>query len=162
MHYLHCSDQLVYRVVYAFVPYVRLFTLHHIQYVTLCYKVLEGHHEVYELYPRDNFELWKIKYSVNFSVISSNFLCFFLLLPSFDPASVYCFLTVFNPFIMGGLMMWKVPCLYKTYITHSVCSMCCVSLYSSFQTSFQEIHFQEKEVVLQITSYNLLRFGRYF
>uniref|UniRef100_A0A7N5ZYI2 GPI ethanolamine phosphate transferase 1 n=1 Tax=Anabas testudineus TaxID=64144 RepID=A0A7N5ZYI2_ANATE len=27
---------------------------------------------------------------------------------SFDPASVYCFLTVFNPFIMGGLMMWKV------------------------------------------------------
>ncbi|XP_037549761.1 GPI ethanolamine phosphate transferase 1 [Nematolebias whitei] len=26
----------------------------------------------------------------------------------FDPASVYCFLTVFNPFIMGGLMMWKV------------------------------------------------------
>uniref|UniRef100_A0A667YLM4 GPI ethanolamine phosphate transferase 1 n=1 Tax=Myripristis murdjan TaxID=586833 RepID=A0A667YLM4_9TELE len=29
-------------------------------------------------------------------------------LSSFDPASVYCFLTVFNPFIMGGLMMWKV------------------------------------------------------
>uniref|UniRef100_A0A667YEP8 GPI ethanolamine phosphate transferase 1 n=1 Tax=Myripristis murdjan TaxID=586833 RepID=A0A667YEP8_9TELE len=28
-------------------------------------------------------------------------------LSSFDPASVYCFLTVFNPFIMGGLMMWK-------------------------------------------------------
>ncbi|XP_029002551.1 GPI ethanolamine phosphate transferase 1 isoform X2 [Betta splendens] len=27
---------------------------------------------------------------------------------SFDPASIYCFLTVFNPFIMGGLMMWKV------------------------------------------------------
>ncbi|XP_078137131.1 GPI ethanolamine phosphate transferase 1 [Sander vitreus] len=27
---------------------------------------------------------------------------------SFDPASVYCFLTVFNPFVMGGLMMWKV------------------------------------------------------
>ncbi|XP_036378811.1 GPI ethanolamine phosphate transferase 1 [Megalops cyprinoides] len=27
---------------------------------------------------------------------------------SFDPASIYCFLTVFNPFIMGALMMWKV------------------------------------------------------
>ncbi|XP_075682849.1 GPI ethanolamine phosphate transferase 1 isoform X2 [Rhinoderma darwinii] len=26
---------------------------------------------------------------------------------SFDPASVYCFLTVFNPFGMGALMMWK-------------------------------------------------------
>uniref|UniRef100_A0A8C9TS79 GPI ethanolamine phosphate transferase 1 n=1 Tax=Scleropages formosus TaxID=113540 RepID=A0A8C9TS79_SCLFO len=27
---------------------------------------------------------------------------------SFDPASVYCFLTVFNPFVMGALLMWKV------------------------------------------------------
>ncbi|XP_069075600.1 GPI ethanolamine phosphate transferase 1 [Pleurodeles waltl] len=27
---------------------------------------------------------------------------------SFDPASVYCFLTVFSPFVMGALMMWKV------------------------------------------------------
>jgi len=27
---------------------------------------------------------------------------------SFDPASVYCFLTVFSPFIMGGLLLCKV------------------------------------------------------
>uniref|UniRef100_A0A8D0GNC8 GPI ethanolamine phosphate transferase 1 n=1 Tax=Sphenodon punctatus TaxID=8508 RepID=A0A8D0GNC8_SPHPU len=27
---------------------------------------------------------------------------------SFDPASVYCFLTVFSPFLMGGLLMWKI------------------------------------------------------
>ncbi|XP_039766590.1 GPI ethanolamine phosphate transferase 1 isoform X1 [Ornithorhynchus anatinus] len=27
---------------------------------------------------------------------------------SFDPASVYCFLTVFSPFLMGALMMWKI------------------------------------------------------
>ncbi|XP_009875991.1 PREDICTED: GPI ethanolamine phosphate transferase 1-like, partial [Apaloderma vittatum] len=27
---------------------------------------------------------------------------------SFDPASVYCFLTLFSPFIMGGLLMLKV------------------------------------------------------
>ncbi|XP_063779050.1 GPI ethanolamine phosphate transferase 1 isoform X2 [Pseudophryne corroboree] len=40
---------------------------------------------------------------------------------SFDPASVYCFLTVFNPFVMGALMMWKilipfilVMCSFKT------------------------------------------------
>ncbi|XP_013385617.1 GPI ethanolamine phosphate transferase 1-like [Lingula anatina] len=26
---------------------------------------------------------------------------------SFDPASVYCFLTVFSPFVMGALMLWK-------------------------------------------------------
>uniref|UniRef100_A0A8C3SZX8 GPI ethanolamine phosphate transferase 1 n=1 Tax=Chelydra serpentina TaxID=8475 RepID=A0A8C3SZX8_CHESE len=27
---------------------------------------------------------------------------------SFDPASIYCFLTVFNPFIMGSLLVWKI------------------------------------------------------
>uniref|UniRef100_A0A669C8K0 GPI ethanolamine phosphate transferase 1 n=1 Tax=Oreochromis niloticus TaxID=8128 RepID=A0A669C8K0_ORENI len=42
------------------------------------------------------------------SGVCSHFLYFCFPLPSFDPASVYCFLTVFNPFIMGGLMMWKV------------------------------------------------------
>ncbi|XP_064598792.1 GPI ethanolamine phosphate transferase 1-like [Liolophura sinensis] len=26
---------------------------------------------------------------------------------SFEPASVYCFLTTFNPFLMGALMVWK-------------------------------------------------------
>uniref|UniRef100_A0A8C4EI54 GPI ethanolamine phosphate transferase 1 n=1 Tax=Dicentrarchus labrax TaxID=13489 RepID=A0A8C4EI54_DICLA len=41
--------------------------------------------------------------------IRSHFLHLVSLFSSFDPASVYCFLTVFNPFIMGGLMMWKVP-----------------------------------------------------
>ncbi|KAL8182617.1 UNVERIFIED_CONTAM: hypothetical protein K2H54_058651 [Gekko kuhli] len=33
---------------------------------------------------------------------------------SFDPASVYCFLTVFSPFVMGGLLLWKVSnCVLK-------------------------------------------------
>ncbi|XP_053099818.1 GPI ethanolamine phosphate transferase 1 [Hemicordylus capensis] len=27
---------------------------------------------------------------------------------SFDPTSVYCFLTVFSPFMMGGLLLWKI------------------------------------------------------
>ncbi|XP_071786053.1 GPI ethanolamine phosphate transferase 1-like [Asterias amurensis] len=31
---------------------------------------------------------------------------------SFDTASVYCFLTVFNPFIMGSLMLWKIVILF--------------------------------------------------
>ncbi|KAL7984563.1 hypothetical protein Chor_003133 [Crotalus horridus] len=26
----------------------------------------------------------------------------------FDPTSVYCFLTVFSPFLMGGLLLWKI------------------------------------------------------
>uniref|UniRef100_A0A8D3DYB2 GPI ethanolamine phosphate transferase 1 n=1 Tax=Scophthalmus maximus TaxID=52904 RepID=A0A8D3DYB2_SCOMX len=49
----------------------------------------------------------------------------FYLSPSFDPASVYCFLTVFKPFIMGGLMMWKViipfiivMCTFETIQVH--------------------------------------------
>lgn len=33
-----------------------------------------------------------------------SFSCF----SSFDPASVYCFLTVFSPFMMGGLLVLKV------------------------------------------------------
>ncbi|KAL3858880.1 hypothetical protein ACJMK2_009129 [Sinanodonta woodiana] len=35
---------------------------------------------------------------------------------SFDPASVYCFLTVFDPFVMGALMMWKnvIPFVFVT------------------------------------------------
>lgn len=30
---------------------------------------------------------------------------------SFDPSAVYCFLTVFNPFVMGTLLLWKVAIL---------------------------------------------------
>lgn len=33
---------------------------------------------------------------------------FFSCFSSFDPASVYCFLTVFSPFMMGGLLLLKV------------------------------------------------------
>ncbi|KAK7114393.1 GPI ethanolamine phosphate transferase 1-like [Littorina saxatilis] len=41
---------------------------------------------------------------------------------SFDPASVYCFLTVFNPFVMGAIMMTKVllPFLVVTCMLRAV------------------------------------------
>lgn len=58
--------------------------------------------------------------------------CFLL---SFDPASVYCFLTVFNPFVMGGLMMWKVAH-FKHFFAVYLCSSHSVTL-------------QKWEVVLQ-------------
>ncbi|KAJ6654708.1 hypothetical protein lerEdw1_006669 [Lerista edwardsae] len=35
---------------------------------------------------------------------------------SFDPASVYCFLTVFSPFTMGSLLLWKVSnCIFMEH-----------------------------------------------
>ncbi|XP_013380261.1 GPI ethanolamine phosphate transferase 1 [Lingula anatina] len=41
---------------------------------------------------------------------------------SFDPASVYCFLTVFSPFVMGALMLWKnlIPFLLVTCTFHAI------------------------------------------
>uniref|UniRef100_A0A674IHK5 GPI ethanolamine phosphate transferase 1 n=1 Tax=Terrapene triunguis TaxID=2587831 RepID=A0A674IHK5_9SAUR len=38
----------------------------------------------------------------------SFFFVSFCLFGNFDPASIYCFLTVFNPFIMGSLLVWKI------------------------------------------------------
>lgn len=51
-----------------------------------------------------------LKFETVLRMIEDFIICIhrFLFLSSFDPASVYCFLTVFNPFVMGGLMMWKV------------------------------------------------------
>uniref|UniRef100_A0A6Q2WTX6 GPI ethanolamine phosphate transferase 1 n=1 Tax=Esox lucius TaxID=8010 RepID=A0A6Q2WTX6_ESOLU len=67
----------------------------------------------------DNIDITKIRQLKLDDIRRSYFFVFFIItaffgtgniasINSFDPASVYCFLTVFNPFIMGGLMMWKV------------------------------------------------------
>nr|XP_019942836.1 PREDICTED: GPI ethanolamine phosphate transferase 1 [Paralichthys olivaceus] len=66
-----------------------------------------------------NIDIAKIRHLKLDDIRRSYFFVFFIItaffgtgniasINSFDPASVYCFLTVFNPFIMGGLMMWKV------------------------------------------------------
>lgn len=41
---------------------------------------------------------------------------------SFNPASVLCFLSVFNPFVMGALMLWKIliPCILITCTLRAV------------------------------------------
>lgn len=43
---------------------------------------------------------------------------------TFDPATVYCFLTVFSPFVMGALILWKmvipfifVSCVFNTIVS---------------------------------------------
>uniref|UniRef100_A0A674E8J1 GPI ethanolamine phosphate transferase 1 n=1 Tax=Salmo trutta TaxID=8032 RepID=A0A674E8J1_SALTR len=56
----------------------------------------------------ENIDITKIRQLKLDDIRRSYFFVSFSLVTLFDPASVYCFLTVFNPFIMGGLMMWKV------------------------------------------------------
>ncbi|KAI1889039.1 hypothetical protein AGOR_G00174950 [Albula goreensis] len=67
----------------------------------------------------DNIDITKMRQLSLDDIRRSYFFVFFIItaffgtgniasINSFDPASVYCFLTVFNPFIMGALMMWKV------------------------------------------------------
>uniref|UniRef100_A0A5F9C9T4 GPI ethanolamine phosphate transferase 1 n=1 Tax=Oryctolagus cuniculus TaxID=9986 RepID=A0A5F9C9T4_RABIT len=43
-----------------------------------------------------------------FSILLSLMSTYLLLSTGFELASVYCFLTVFSPFMMGALMMWKI------------------------------------------------------
>ncbi|KAF5897496.1 GPI ethanolamine phosphate transferase 1, partial [Clarias magur] len=67
----------------------------------------------------ENIDLSRIRQLSLDDIRRSYFFVFFIIIAffgtgniasinSFDPASIYCFLTIFNPFIMGGLLMWKV------------------------------------------------------
>ncbi|KAE8597684.1 hypothetical protein XENTR_v10016563 [Xenopus tropicalis] len=67
---------------------------------------------------------------------------------SFDPASVYCFLTVFSPFVMGGLMMWKilipfvlVMCAFETVQISAQISSKCLFLIVLVITDIMSLHF---------------------
>ena len=43
---------------------------------------------------------------------------------TFDPATVYCFLTVFSPFVMGALILWKmvIPFIFVSCVFNTVVS----------------------------------------
>ncbi|KAJ0059671.1 hypothetical protein NL108_009172 [Boleophthalmus pectinirostris] len=80
---------------------------------------VSGRQEISTIDFADNIDITKIRQLKLDDIRRSYFFVFFIItaffgtgniasINSFDPASVYCFLTVFNPFIMGGLMMWKV------------------------------------------------------
>ncbi|KAL5022630.1 hypothetical protein ScPMuIL_001785 [Solemya velum] len=67
---------------------------------------------------------------------------------SFEPASVYCFLTVFNPFVMGSLMMVKnfipfilVACVFRAI--HITCRIPerAVFLIALLMSDFMALHF---------------------
>uniref|UniRef100_A0A8C7KQ91 GPI ethanolamine phosphate transferase 1 n=1 Tax=Oncorhynchus kisutch TaxID=8019 RepID=A0A8C7KQ91_ONCKI len=69
---------------------------------------ISGRQELSTLDFSENIDITKIRQLKLDDIRRSYFFVSFSLVTLFDPASVYCFLTVFNPFIMGGLMMWKV------------------------------------------------------
>uniref|UniRef100_A0A8C4QST0 GPI ethanolamine phosphate transferase 1 n=1 Tax=Eptatretus burgeri TaxID=7764 RepID=A0A8C4QST0_EPTBU len=67
---------------------------------------------------------------------------------SFDPSSVYCFVTVFSPFVMGALMMWKilipfvlVMCAFEAIRTLTLLSCKSLFLIVLLHTDFMAIHF---------------------
>ncbi|KAM4605895.1 GPI ethanolamine phosphate transferase 1 [Polymixia lowei] len=80
---------------------------------------ISGRQELSTIDFSENIDITKIRQLKLDDIRRSYFFVFFIItaffgtgniasINSFDPASVYCFITVFNPFIMGGLMMWKV------------------------------------------------------
>ncbi|XP_076060251.1 phosphatidylinositol glycan anchor biosynthesis class N [Oratosquilla oratoria] len=55
---------------------------------------------------------------------------------SFDPTFVYCFVTVFSPFVMGGLLLFKIviPFLLVTCFFHAICTLIQVPTRAVFYT----------------------------
>ncbi|KAF2348266.1 GPI ethanolamine phosphate transferase 1 C-terminal, partial [Trinorchestia longiramus] len=54
---------------------------------------------------------------------------------SFDPSFVYCFVTVFSPLVMGGLLLLKIllPFLLVSCFFHAVCVLLQVPIAAMFQ-----------------------------
>lgn len=67
---------------------------------------------------------------------------------SFDPSFVYCFVTVFSPFVMGGLLLFKIiiPFLLVTCFFHAICTIIKVPTRALFyvflvMSDFMALHF---------------------
>ncbi|XP_034019334.1 GPI ethanolamine phosphate transferase 1 isoform X2 [Thalassophryne amazonica] len=96
-----------------------MFAWIHIEQTAVLAQGVGGRHELSTMDFAENINISKVRQLKLDDVRRSYFFVFFIVtaffgtgniasINSFDPASVYCFVTVFNPFIMGGLMMWKV------------------------------------------------------
>uniref|UniRef100_A0A8C1V7X3 GPI ethanolamine phosphate transferase 1 n=1 Tax=Cyprinus carpio TaxID=7962 RepID=A0A8C1V7X3_CYPCA len=116
----------------------------------------------------ENIDIAKIRQLRLDDIRRSYFFVFFIIIAffgcgniasinSFDPASVYCFLTVFNPFIMGGLLMWKV-------LIPFIIVMC---TFESIQVSTQlssrsQIKMQEICIIINYLNLSLLFHQHFF
>lgn len=147
---LLCSTKVLQRIfsimLAFFSPYLLLSIAHEsLFYLVLCVLLiswmrLETGLSLDELksadFKREKFIERKLKFS---DVRCSYFFIFFLLMSffgtgniasinSFDPTSVLCFVTVFSPFVMGGLMLYKIlilfllvsSCFYATQVVLDV------------------------------------------
>ncbi|XP_008305676.1 GPI ethanolamine phosphate transferase 1 [Cynoglossus semilaevis] len=96
-----------------------MFTWIHIEQEAMLSQGVSSRQDLYTIDFSANIDIAKIRNLKLDDIRRSYFFVFFIItaffgtgniasINSFDPASVYCFLTIFNPFIMGGLMMWKV------------------------------------------------------
>ena len=78
-------------------------------------------------------DLRRVFFAIFFGVLSFFGLGNVASVNTFDPATVYCFLTVFSPFVMGALILWKmaIPFIFVSCVFNSVISVLKRSLKTS-------------------------------
>ena len=78
-------------------------------------------------------DLRRVFFAIFFGVLSFFGLGNVASINTFDPATVYCFLTVFSPFIMGFLILWKmaIPFILVSCVFNSVINLLSRSLQTS-------------------------------
>ncbi len=70
-------------------------------------------------------DLRRVYFAIFFGILSFFGLGNVASINTFDPSTVYCFLTVFSPFVMGALILWKmvIPFIFVSCVFNSVLSI---------------------------------------
>ncbi len=104
--------------------------------------VSHSHTKVVTLVPNDREviveslsveDLRRVFFAIFFGILSFFGLGNIASINTFDPSTVYCFLTVFSPFIMGALILWKmiIPFIFVSCVFNSVINALKRSLWTS-------------------------------
>lgn len=69
-------------------------------------------------------DIRQVFFSIFFGILSFFGIGNIASINTFDPATVYCFLTVFSPFVMGALILWKmvIPFIFVSCIFNAIVS----------------------------------------
>ncbi|CAK6447698.1 unnamed protein product [Pipistrellus nathusii] len=108
-----------YEALFPLVLSCLMFVWIHIEQETLQQSGVSWKQKVTSIYFSYNTDITQFRQLCMDDIRRAYFLVFFLVIAffgtgniasinSFDLASVYCFLTVFSPFMMGALMLWKI------------------------------------------------------